>query len=51
MQVFVDATHVKTRINKKIQRRSAHYKILFYEEILRKEIDTDRAEHENVFEG
>lgn len=45
-QVFVDATHVKARANnKKMQRRIAHQETLFYEEMLRKEIDTDRAEH------
>lgn len=45
-QVFVDATHVKARANnKKMQRRIARQETLFYEEMLRKEIDTDRAEH------
>lgn len=45
-EIFVDATHVKARANnKKMQKRIAHQEALFYEEMLRKEIDTDRAEH------
>lgn len=45
-EVFVDATHVKARANnKKMQRRIAHQEALFYEEMLRKEIASDRAAH------
>ena len=46
-EVFVDATHVKARANnKKMQKRIAHEEALFYEEILRKEINEDRESHE-----
>ncbi len=45
-EVFVDATHVKARANnQKMQKRIAQQEILFYEEMLRKEIDTDRKVH------
>ena len=45
-EVFVDATHVKARANnKKMQRRIAQQEALFYEEMLRKEISSDRAAH------
>ena len=46
-EVFVDATHVKARANnKKMQRRIAEQEALFYEEMLRKEIASDRAAHD-----
>ena len=45
-EVFVDATHVKARTNsKKMQKRIAHEEALFYEEMLKKEINEDRDEH------
>lgn len=45
-EVFVDATHVKARANnKKMQKRIAQQEALFYEEMLKKEINEDRAEH------
>ena len=45
-EVFVDATHVKARANsRKMQKRVAKEEALFYEEMLRKEIDEDRQEH------
>ena len=45
-EIFVDATHVKARANnKKMQRRIAQQEALFYEEMLRKEITSDRAAH------
>ncbi len=45
-EVFVDATHVKARANnKKMQKRIAHQEALFYEEMLRKEINSDREDH------
>ena len=45
-EVFVDATHVKARANnKKMQKRIAHEEALFYEEILKKEINDDREAH------
>ena len=45
-EVFVDATHVKARANnKKMQRRIAQQEALFYEEMLKKEITSDRAAH------
>lgn len=45
-EVFVDATHVKARANnKKMQKRIAHQETLFYEEMLRKEINSDREDH------
>ena len=45
-EVFVDATHVKARANnKKMQRRIAQQEALFYEEMLRKEIASDRVAH------
>ena len=46
-EVFVDATHVKARANsKKHRRRIAHEEALFYEEMLKKEIDADREAHD-----
>lgn len=45
-EVFVDATHVKARANgKKMRKRIAHEEALFYESMLRKEIDEDREAH------
>lgn len=45
-EVFVDATHVKARANnKKMQKRIAHQEALFFEEMLKKEIDSDREAH------
>ena len=45
-EVFVDATHVKAHANnKKMQRRIAEQEALFYEEMLRKEINSDREAH------
>ena len=45
-EVFVDATHVKARANnKKMQRRIAQQEALFYKDMLRKEIASDRAAH------
>lgn len=45
-EVFVDSTHVKARANnKKMQKRIAHEEALFYEELLKKEIDEDREKH------
>lgn len=42
-EVFVDATHVKARANnKKMQKRIAHDEALFFEELLKKEINEDR---------
>lgn len=42
----MDATHVKARANnKKIQKRIAVKEALFYEEMLKKEIDSDRISH------
>lgn len=45
-EIFVDATHIKARANnKKMQKRIAHEEALFYEDMLRNEINTDRKEH------
>lgn len=45
-EVFVDATHVKARANnKKVQKRIAVEEALFYEEMLKKEINCDRISH------
>ena len=45
-EVFVDATHVKARANnRKMQKRIAQQETLFYEEMLRKEIDSNREIH------
>ena len=42
-EVFVDATHVKARANnKKMRKRIAQEEALFYEELLKKEINDDR---------
>ena len=46
-EVFVDATHVKARANnKKMQKRIAKQEALFYEEMLKREINEDRAAHD-----
>ena len=45
-EVFVDATHVKARANsKKARKRIAKEEALFYEELLKKEINEDREKH------
>ncbi len=45
-EVFVDATHVKARANnKKMQKRIAREEALFYEDLLKKEINEDRETH------
>lgn len=45
-EVFVDATHVKARANnRKMQKKIAHKEALFYEDMLRREINEDRREH------
>lgn len=45
-EVFVDATHVKARANnKKMQKRIATEEALFYEDMLKKEINADREAH------
>lgn len=45
-EVFVDATHVKARANnKKMQKRIAHEEALFFEDLLKKEINEDREGH------
>ena len=45
-EVYVDATHVKARANnKKMQKRIAKKEALFFEEMLKKEIDQDREAH------
>lgn len=45
-EIFVGATHVKARANnKKMQRRIANQEALFYADMLRKDIDTDREKH------
>lgn len=45
-EVFVDATHVKARANnKKMQKRIACEEALFFEELLKKEINEDREAH------
>jgi transposase len=45
-EVFVDSTHVKARANnKKMQKRIAHQEALFYEDLLKKEINEDREDH------
>ena len=45
-EVFVDATHVKAHANgRKMQKRIAEQEARFYDEMLRKEIDTDRESH------
>lgn len=46
-EVFVDATHVKARAsNKKMQKRIAHKEALFFEDMLKKEINQDREKHD-----
>lgn len=45
-EIFVDATHVKARANsRKMQKRIAKEESLFYEELLKKEINKDRDSH------
>ncbi|SEP82976.1 Transposase [Lachnospiraceae bacterium NE2001] len=45
-EVFVDATHVKARANnKKMRKRIAKEEALFYEDLLKKEINQDRVSH------
>ena len=45
-EVFVDATHVKARANgHKMTVKIAHEEALFYEELLKEEINKDREEH------
>ena len=45
-EVFVDATHIKARANsKKMRKRIAKQEALFYEDMLKKEINHDRTEH------
>lgn len=45
-EIFVDATHVKARANsKKMQKRIAKEEALFYEDLLKKEINQDREAH------
>ena len=45
-EVFVDATHVKARANnKKMQKRIAHKEALFFEDMLKNEINQDRETH------
>ena len=45
-EVFVDATHVKACANnKKMRKRIAKEEALFYEELLKKEINEDRENH------
>ena len=44
--VFVDSTHVKARANnKKMQKRIAQEEALFFEDLLKKEINEDREAH------
>ena len=46
-EVFVDATHVKARANnKKMQKRIAHKEALFFEDMLKQEINKDREKHD-----
>lgn len=45
-EIFVDATHVKARANsRKMQKLIAEEEALFYEELLKKEINEDRDSH------
>ena len=45
-EIFVDATHVKARANsRKMQKRIAKEESLFYEELLKREINEDRDPH------
>lgn len=45
-EVFIDATHVKACANnKKMRKRIAKEEALFYEELLKKEINEDRENH------
>ena len=46
-EVFVDSTHVKARANnKKMRKRIAKEEALFYEDLLKKEINQDRVHHD-----
>ena len=46
-EVFVDATHVKARANgHKMTVKIAHEEALFYEELLKEEINKDREKHD-----
>lgn len=45
-EIFVDATHVKARANsRKMQKRITKEEALFYEELLKKEINQYRVNH------
>ena len=45
-EVFVDATHIKARANSsKMRKRIAKQEALFYEDMLKNEINRDRVEH------
>ena len=45
-EIFVDATHVKACANnKKMRKRAAKEEALFYEELLKQEINEDRKNH------
>ena len=45
-EVFVDATHIKARANSnKMRKRIAKQEALFYEDMLKKEINRDRTDH------
>lgn len=45
-EVFADATHVKARANnKKMQKRIVHEEALFFEDLLKKEINEEREAH------
>ena len=45
-EIYVDSTHVKARANnRKMQKRIAQKEALFYEEMLKKEINEDREAH------
>ena len=45
-EVFVDATHVKARANgKKMRKRIAEQEARFFDDMLKEEINKDRAEH------
>ena len=45
-EIYVDSTHVKARANnRKMQKRIAQKEALFYEEMLKKEINEDRKNH------
>lgn len=45
-EVFVDATHIKVSANnKKMQKRNAREEALFFEDLLKKEINKDHEVH------